>query len=83
MEYIVRVPRLFYDDHMARLGDDEALWEVQKQGARVVTVRMDRAGYTSLLGDAEFYADTRNHDAGWPALVASARRTVAACKAAA
>lgn len=83
MTYTVRVPRLFYDDHMARLGDDEGLWEELQVGPRVVTVRMDRACYVSLLGDAEFYADKRNHDAGWPALVASAKRTVAACKAAA
>ena len=76
----VRIPKLFYDDHMARLGGEQALWEVTHTTHNTVTVRMDKAALAGLLADAEWYADKRNHDAEWPGLVQSAKRTVAACR---
>ena len=82
MEYTLKLPHIFADDHIDRLGHELGLWEELKVSRNTVTVRMDQRTLDSLTADAAWYADTRNHDANWPALVRSAKRTLALCLAA-
>ena len=71
----IRVARLFYEDHAGRCaGEGVAQWV--KSDRNTVTLEADDAALAALKSDAEWYADTRNHDAGWPALVRSARAVV-------
>ncbi|MCA3225925.1 MAG: hypothetical protein ING52_10505 [Burkholderiales bacterium] len=73
----IRVPRLFYEDHAGRAaGEGVAQWV--KSDRNTVTLEADDAALAALEADAKWYADTRNHDTGWPALVRSARATLKA-----
>jgi len=78
--YTVKIPAIFYHDHMDRLGDELGLWEEIRKTKTWVEVRMDHQSYLGILGDAEFYADRKNHDCDWAALINSAKRTVKALR---
>ena len=44
----VRIPKLFYDDHMDRLGGEQALWEVTHRTHNTVTVRISDVADSSV-----------------------------------
>ena len=71
----IKVPRLFYEDHAGRAANEgDARWITSDRNT--VTLEADDAAVKALLKDAEWYADKRNHDTGWPALTRSAKATV-------
>lgn len=76
---IVKVPRLFFEDHEAR---DLPRGYIIRRMARQVLVDLDQVAYDDLLGDAQYYAEpdpswTARYDAHLLAISRSARRTVA------
>jgi hypothetical protein len=73
----IKVPRLFYEDHAGRAANEGAA-EWLSTDRNSVTLTLDEAAEVALFADAQWYADTKNHDANWPALVRSARATVKA-----
>src|SRR5690606_29948562 len=79
--YRVRVPKAFYDDHVAR---DLPAGKQLRTLAREYEVELTKAEYDELLGDARHYADP---DAGFDergmlGLKSSARATVKRLEAA-
>jgi chromosome segregation ATPase len=56
-EVVVRVPKTFYDDHVAR--SDFPTGTIEKDLKRAYEVRMTRAQYENLLSDARYYASAK------------------------
>jgi hypothetical protein len=73
----IKVPRLFYEDHVGRAANEGDAKCISTDRNRV-TLEMDNRSQAALFADAQWYADTKSHDSNWPALVRSARATVIA-----
>lgn len=79
MMSLLRLPRLFFEDHGNRdLPTPEPVRETKKH----VFVRREDAAVRDLLEDAQFYCDPYGPDLAPRGLIASARATVKAIQSA-
>jgi hypothetical protein len=82
---LIRLPRLFLDDHDDRMADNEEgipLVVRVKETARFVWVAANDPGLADLINDAEYYsdADGEGWDEGAARLGPAARRILAILK---
>ena len=63
---LIRLPRLFFDDHCDRLDGEVPLPEPVRESERFVWVRLDDPGMVDLVNDARHYADPdMRGEGGW------------------
>ncbi len=74
----LKIPRGYWEDFSDRCPCDHPseMPDEISVANNVVTIDASPAQVACLLGDAQFYADTRNHDSVPSRVVAGARRVV-------